>query len=215
MQLDLIVVLFIFIISVFIFYKFKLYNYEKHKSAIQLLIGLNVIFTVYVLYKSLQIHSEDVANNDSIFFDKLMTGIVESPSHIFVKYPKMKYYYDEIYNEDGCSTIYEENRDEYLEQIITYNILDKCSQFTEYYYGHVDIPSYSDKIKIYNVKVLKLMNQHFKSPAFKKYTIMYLNDLAGPIPMKWFKEFYNIVPSDMQNTRIAQAQNNNTIIQGE
>lgn len=208
MQLDLIAVLFIFITSVFIFYKFKLYNSEKHKSAIQLLIGLNVIFTVYVLYKSLQIHSEDVANNDSVFFDKLMTGLIESPSRIFVKYPKMKYYYDEIYNEDG-STIYVENRDEYLEQIITYDILNKCSQFTEYYYGHVDIPSYSDKIKIYNVKVLKLMNQHFKSDAFKKYTIMYLNDLAGPIPMQWFKEFYNLVPSNMQNTQIAQAQNNN------
>lgn len=209
MQLDLIAVLFIFISSVFIFYKFKLYNSEKHKSAIQLLIGLNVIFTVYVLYKSLQIHSEDVANNDSVFFDKLMTGLIDSPSRIFVKYPKMKYYYDEIYNEDG-STIYVENRDEYLEQIITYDILNKCSQFTEYYYGHVDIPSYSDKIKIYNVKVLKLMNQHFKSDAFKKYTIMYLNDLAGPIPMQWFKEFYNLVPSNMQNTQIAQAQNNNT-----
>ena len=209
MQLDLIAVLFIFISSVFIFYKFKLYNSEKHKSAIQLLIGLNVIFTVYVLYKSLQIHSEDVANNDSVFFDKLMTGLIDSPSHIFIKYPNMKYYYDEIYNEDG-STIYIENRDEYLEQIITYDILNKCSQFTEYYYGHIDIPSYSDKIKIYNVKVLKLMNQHFKSDAFKKYTIMYLNDLAGPIPMQWFKEFYNLVPSNMQNTQIAQAQNNNT-----
>ena len=210
MQLDLITVLFIFISSVFIFYKFKLYNSEKHKSAIQLLIGLNVIFTVYVLYKSLQIHSEDVANNDSVFFDKLMTGLIDSPSHIFIKYPKMKYYYDEIYNEDDGSTIYVENRDEYLEQIITYDILNKCSQFTEYYYGHIDIPSYSDKIKIYNVKVLKLMNQHFKSDAFKKYTIMYLNDLAGPIPMQWFKEFYNLVPSNMQNTQIAQAQNNNT-----
>lgn len=204
MQLDLIAVLIIFIVSVFIFYKFKLYNSEKHKSAIQLLIGLNVIFTVYVLYKSIQVHSEDVANSDSVFFDTLMTGLIESSSRIFIKYPKMKYYYDEIYN-----GIYDTHadRDEYLEQLVTYHILNKCSQFTEYYYGHVDMPSYSDKIKIYNVKVLKLINQHFKSDAFKKYTIMYLNDLAGPIPMQWFKEFYNIVPSDMKNTHIAQEQN--------
>jgi hypothetical protein len=133
-----------------------------------------------------------------------MTGLSESASSTFIKYPKMKYYYDEIYNGTAETNV---DRDEYLEQLITYDILNKCSQFTEYYYGHVDMPSYSDRVKIYNIKVIKLMNQHFKSYAFKKYTIMYLNDLAGPIPMQWFKEFYNIVPSNMKNTYIAQEQN--------
>jgi len=207
MQLDIIIILLIFSTSIFLFYKLKLYNSEKHKSAIQLLIGLNVIFTVYVLYKSIQIHSEEIANNDSIFFDRLMNGLLDSPITIFVKYPKMNYFYDEIYNGIGTDIGTDiGNRDEYLEQIITYEILNKCTQFTEYYYGHIDIPEYTEKVKLYNVKVIKIMNQHLKSNAFKKYTVNYLNDLAGILPIKWFKEFYNIIPSNMENTISAQAQ---------
>ena len=206
MLIDIIIIFLIFSTIIFLFYKLKLYNSEKHKSAIQLLIGLNVIFTVYVLFKSIQIHSEDIANNDSIFFDRLMNGLLDSPITIFVKYPKMNYFYDEIYNGTGIGTDIGTDRDEYLEQIITHEILNKCSQFIEYYYGHIDFSEYSEKVKLYNVKVIKIMNQHLKSNAFKKYTVNYLNDLAGPLSIKWFKEFYNIEPSNMENTISAQAQ---------
>jgi len=57
-----------------------------------------------------------------------------------------------------------------------------------------------------NFEVIK----NFKLPLPEKQEqislVNYLNDLAGILPIKWFKEFYNIIPSNMENTISAQAQ---------
>ena len=201
-DISLVIVFGITLLSIFGFYYYKLYSSEKHKSAIQLLIALNVIFTVYVLYKSILIHSEDIINTDSVFFDTLVSGLWGEIQLLFSRHPKMYYFYDELYNGVEMSNYHD--RDEHLEQIICFKILGKITQYAEYYLTHIELPAYSDEVKQHNVKIIKILNNNMNSEVFRHYLDQYLNDFGGISVIKWFKEFYNIYPSNMKNTNKAE-----------
>lgn len=205
-DINLILVISICVFSIFLFYKYKLYSSEKHKTAIQLLIALNVIFTVYVLYSSMLIHEEEIVNVDATFYEKLLSGLWDEIQIIFMRNPKMNYFYDELYNGVDHSSYHK--RDEYLEQMICFKILGKFTQYAEYYYSHIDLHKYAESLKSHNVKIIKIISNNLKSEVFRKYLYYYLNNFGGLMIMQWFKEFYNISPPSMENTNNAEYINN-------
>jgi len=205
---SILVVIGVCLCSVFVFYRFKLYASEKHKSAIQLLIGLNVVFTVYILYSTLKFHKEEIGNTYSMFYEKLMSGIWGDIQSVFMRHPQMKYFYDELYN--GIEISSNENRDEYLEQIISFKLLSKYAHYAEYYYSHRDLSEYKDTVLLHNEIILKTMNNNLKSAIFRDYVDRYLSEFGGVPIINWFKEFYDISPSSMENTNKAEYINNHS-----
>ena len=189
---------FIFFLIIFLFQKFKLYKHEKYKVYISLFVASNVIFTIYIIFIQAQNHSEEIINSNSTFYNDLMNNLYDETLKIFRENPKMKYYFDELFNNiDSSSTSeYLIQRDPYLEEIISYRIMSSMANYTVFYYSHVNLDNYKDLIVAQRYRIIKIINMFLNSKIFREYLDKYLNNFSGMNNLKFFKEFFNIVPSN-------------------
>jgi len=199
----LIIYFILFITILYVFHSLKLYKDEKYKVYISLFVASNVLFTMYVIYIQISNHAEEVLNNNSTFYDNIMIKIFDDTLKIFRENPKMKYFYDELYNNSSSSSSssnseldYTTQRDKMLEQNISYTIMSSLANYSTFYYSHIKLEKYRELIINQRYRVLKIMNKFLESKIFKENAIRCLNDFAGLNLLKFFKEFYNIVPSN-------------------
>jgi hypothetical protein len=117
---------------------------------------------------------------------------------MFRENPKMKYYYDELFN-DADYTAHRSHshpRDKMMEQNITYSIMSALATYSVFYYSHVELDDYKDLVIVQRERVIKIVNQFLKSKIFKENVVKGLNDFAGLNLIRFFKEFFNVVPSN-------------------
>ena len=214
-----------FIIILWCFHHYKLYKDDKYKTYIKLFIASNVIFTVYVIFVQIDNHREEILNTNSSFYEKIMSNMFDDTLKIFRKNPKMKYFYDELFNNNGDSSssysssyssasasasassdfyphhaaIQTMQRDKMMEQNITYAIMSALANYSVFYYSHADLDEYKELVMNQRERVLKIVTQFLKSSIFKENLAKGLNDFAGLNLIKFFKEFFNVVPSNPSN----------------
>ena len=187
--------------------KYKLYNQPKYKFYIKLFISANVMFTIYVIYFQASNHNEEIINNHSDFYNKIMGDLKHGTLFLLNSNPKMKYYFDELIhtnnnnndnndNEMYSVSEYLTHRDPHMELAITYKIMDVFTDFAVFYYSHVNLDNYNTLMISQRYTVLKTFNMYLNSKIFRENLDIYLNSVAGLNVMKFCKEFLNISPSN-------------------
>ena len=73
--------------------------------------------------------------------------------------------------------------------------MSALANYSEFYYSHVDVDGYTELVTNQRDRVLKIVTQFLKSDIFKENAAKCLNDFAGVNLVKFFKEFFNMVPS--------------------
>jgi len=192
----------IFVALLFLCEKYKLYNQPKYKFYIKLFISANVMFTIYVIYFQASNHNEEIINNHSTFYNKIMGDLKHGTLFLLKDNPKMKYYFDELVNNNNNNndiysvSEYLTHRDPDMELTITYKIMDNLTDFAVFYYSHVNLDNYNKLMISQRYTVLKTFNMYLKSQFFRENLDIYLNNVAGLNLMKFCKEFLNISPSN-------------------
>jgi hypothetical protein len=136
-----------------------------------------------------------------------MSKLFDDTLKIFRKNPKMKYFYDDLFNNNGSHSNSHSHshvnmnmnaiqRDKMMEQNITYNIMSALANYSVFYYSHVDLDDYKDLVTHQRDRVLQIVTQFLKSDIFKENAAKCLNEFAGVNLVKFFKDFFNMVPSN-------------------
>jgi hypothetical protein len=187
-----------FIALLFLSEKYKLYANPKYKFYVKLFIATNVMFTIYVIFFQASNHNEEILNNHSVFYDKIMSKLKHGTISLFQNNPKMKYFFDELVNNNNLSSEsdYLTHRDHEMEIIISYNIMDTLADFAVFYYSHVDLDNYRKLLISQRYTVIKTFNRYLKSDIFRSHADTYLNNVGGLNTLKFCKEFFNIVQTN-------------------
>lgn len=219
----------LFFVVLILFNRFKLYAMEKWKVMISLFIGLNALFTGFVLYEQNVIHKEDIINKVSDKYDQLSDSLYSIPLDYILKTPSLKYlindmfmnetkktddiYNDEIYHyEPSDKIIYEKNHPEATALFL--KICQNISVYAQYYYSHLPFPEYKTIIKHTNNRFVNLLSGYLKYKPFRDVVQYYINFQAGHLSQKYMKEFFNISstnPTDETEILISK----NKIIDGK
>ena len=205
-------VIFVFYVLFFValllsFHHYKLYKGDKYRTYIKLFIASNVLFTIYVIFIQIQRNREEILNSNTVFYEKIMSNLFDDTLKIFRKNPKMKYFYDDLFNNNGSHSNSHSHshvnmnmnaiqRDKMMEQNITYNIMSALANYSVFYYSHVDLDDYKDLVMHQRDRVLQIVTQFLKSDIFKENAAKCLNEFAGVNLVKFFKDFFNMVPSN-------------------
>ena len=208
-------VIFVFYVLFFValllsFHHYKLYKGDKYRTYIKLFIASNVLFTIYVIFIQIQRNREEILNSNTVFYEKIMSNLFDDTLKIFRKNPKMKYFYDDLFNNSNSSSNSNSHmnhhvnmnpvqRDRMMEQNITYTIMSALANYSVFYYSHVDVDDYKELVINQRDRVLQIVTQFLKSDIFKENAAKYLNDFAGVNLIIFFKEFFNMVPSKSDN----------------
>lgn len=198
-----------FAILLWFFHHYKLYKDDKYRVYIKLFIASNVLFTIYIIYLQIQSNREETLNSNSVLYEKIMSKLFDDTLKIFRKNPKMKYFYDDLFNNNGSHSNSHSHmnshvnmnmnaiqRDKMMEQNITYNIMSALANYSVFYYSHVDLDDYKDLVTHQRDRVLQIVTQFLKSDIFKENAAKCLNEFAGVNLVKFFKDFFNMVPSN-------------------
>lgn len=211
-----------FIATLACFHYFKLYKEYKYIVYIKLFVASNVIFTIYLIFVQIYNHTEEIVNTNTEFYAKIMSALFDDTLKIFRENPKMKYFYDDLFNNNNpdanananannananyneaysnsYSHPHEMHRDKMMEQNITYSIMSALANYSVFYYSHVELDAYKDLVMAQRGRVLKIVAQFLKSNSFKENVEKGLNDFAGLNLTHFFKEFFNVVPSNQTN----------------
>ena len=120
-----------FMVILLVSIKYNLHRDGRYVQGIQLFVGLNVLLTTYIILVQIDNHTEEVKNENTTFVNMLI-GYENDILEEFMKYPNMKYFFNELYNNEESSDNY--NRDVYLEQLISYKIISFISFHSVYYF---------------------------------------------------------------------------------
>jgi hypothetical protein len=231
MQFQVVYALFwlIFVIVLFLFNRFKLYSREKWKVTISLFIGLNALFTGFVLYQQNVIHQEDITNKVTDKYDQISESLYAIPLDYILKTPSLRHlindmfmnetkktdevYNDELYHyEPSQKIIYEKQHPE--ETALFLKICQEISVYAQYYYLHLPFPEYREIIKQTNNRFVNLLSGYLKYKPFRDVVQYFINYQAGHRSQKYMKEFFNISstnPNDKTEILISK----NKIINGK
>ena len=190
---------FIIMFSIFlqIFIQNKLYTQLKYQILIKVFIALGSFLTLFVIYLQINSHSEDIQNQTTTFYSTIMKGFFDDTLTLFSKNPKMKYFFDNLYNNKEIP--HNINRDKMLEQIISFHILSQCANFALYFNYHINLDPYSETMTQQCYRVVRIMRNFLKSKIFREYLDQYLNEYEGFGNQKFLKEFFDITASNPTN----------------
>ncbi len=190
-KVDLDVAILTFICLVLFVLNFKVYKFEEFTVGMQLFVVLNTFATMFTLFKTLNFHTEQVDNEKALFYNKLVKGVFSQTITLFMAHPEMGYFYDELFNAKCGQRVHARNKG--MEQMIGLQILQSLTDYIEYYTQHAAIPSYQKSLKLQNQKMLKIVDNFMKCPAFRKQLESYLEKFAGDNAKKYFKKFYHLI----------------------
>jgi hypothetical protein len=194
-----------FVVFNLLFIYFKLYTKEKYKVSIRLFIAFNVLLTAYILLKQIDTHQEDIASNITKnytdYSDDLYKHIISLLGNNINKSQVSKDLYDFNINDNTVvgNKIYN-NLDKNLDyssissadKTICLEINSAISNYALFYYTHIELHEYTNKIKRQNLRLLKIINWYLSSPTYNIILVYYLNGSCGLNTLKFFKEFFNI-----------------------
>jgi hypothetical protein len=210
----------------YVYNKYKLYSSEKWKVTISLFIGLNALFTGFVLLQQNSIHKEDIANKLSEKYEKLSNDIYYIPLNIVLKTPSLRYLVNDMFMSDKETNedIYDDNKYQNIrvdinsvsldEKALFLLICQSISVYAQYYYLHLNLPEYEDLVKSQNVRFRNILSSYLKNDKFRSVVQYYLDYQAGYRTQKYLNEFFNMKnhnPSDLTEKLISE----NKIIDGK
>lgn len=184
-----------FMLILLVSIKYNLHKDGRYVQGIQLFVGLNVLLTTYIILVQIDNHTEEVKNENTTFVNMLI-GYENDILEEFMKYPNMKYFFNELYNNEESSDNY--NRDVYLEQLISYKIISFISFHSVYYFSHYNLPTFSELLIEQHKRIVNLVNGFMQSPIFVSYINIYLNRYGGENLERFFT--YNNINLHKRNS---------------
>jgi hypothetical protein len=163
----------LFLTILFLFNKFKLYAREKWKVTISLFIGVNALFTAFVLFQQNSIHEEDIVNKLTERYEIISDALYNKPLETVMKNPSLNYlvkamflnenddyqnkyddlkFYDKkfIDNLMNVENIYNSSKN-LQEKALFLQICQNISVYAQYYYLHLQLSEYKYLIKNQNI----------------------------------------------------------------
>jgi hypothetical protein len=143
----------------------------------------------------------------------IMQGFFDDTLKFFAENPDMDYFFENIFNNKPIPNNIKRNV--IKEQIICFQIMSKCANFSYYFKNHINIVTYTETITEQSYRVIRTLNHFLKSDIFKGYAIMYINKYSGFGNQLFFKEFFNIVATTKQLDNYQKILVKSNIVNGE
>jgi len=214
MQIFYVLSFLIFIIIVLQIHFFtNIYKSPKYQNILKLFSALGVFITVYVIYLQIMDDIDDTQNQTTKFYIDLMHGFFDDTLKFFAENPDMDYFFENIFNNKPIPNNI--NRNVIKEQIICFQIMSQCANFSYYFKNHISLAGYTETITEQSYRVIKTLNQFLKSDIFKEYVTMYINKYDGLGNQLFFKEFFNIVTTTKQPDNYEKLIAKSNIVDGQ
>ena len=187
------VIYILFIISILIIFfvlNSHIHKNEKYKSLLQLLTALTILFTSFAIVLQIYTFNASQATTQITIYEQIFDDLFEEITTYFETYPKMNYYYDQMfhplnYNNKTIVTRYYTE-----EQQVTSSILQKIASII-YFVENDKTLNQEDKNDVTD-KLDKFITSMVKSPIFLENYNNLRKTFISITLKNYMKEHFNI-----------------------
>ena len=168
----------------------NIHKNEKYKSLLQLLTAITILFTSFAIVLQIYTFNASQATTQITIYEQIFDDLFEEITTYFETYPKMNYYYDQMfhplnYNNKTIVTRYYTE-----EQQVTSSILQKIASIV-YFVENDNTLSPKDENEI-TEKLDKFITSMIKSPIFLENYNNLRKTFISIALKNYMKEHYNI-----------------------
>ena len=177
----------IFILALFIgFWYSNYYKNIKFQVFLRFLSAIAIIFAILAIVIQGLNFEESLKERNTNFFSNLTKSFIHDILELFMKYPEMNYYYNDLmgYKRINLNT----NRNLTQENQISMLIYAKLASIAYF----VEIYGENDLTNGIISRTNNIMKTFLESPTFKSYWEEYDKKLAGNPVRKYLKKYFNI-----------------------
>lgn len=149
--------------------------------------AIGTIIVGYTLYSNFMDRKISNITNGINLFNNLFGNMKSFTTNFFETHENMKYYYDELYL--NISDYKESDRNKYLENIYSFEILHDIDSIINYIDSYKLLEQNNFEIKIAEEKIIILIRQLFNSKIFTEYWHIYKSKYA----LGWTKTYIGLV----------------------
>ena len=187
------VVYILFIISILIIVlvlNSNIHKNEKYKSLLQLLTALTILFTSFAIVLQIYTFNASQATTQITIYEQIFDDLFEEITTYFETYPKMNYYYDQMFHPLNYKNKTIVTRQYTEEQQVTSSILQKIASIV-YFIENDNTLSPKDENEI-TEKLDKFITSMIKSPIFLENYNNLRKTFISITLKNYMKEHYNI-----------------------
>jgi hypothetical protein len=167
--------------------RLELGNNQNFNITLNTFSALATLIFAYTIYTSFTDRTISNISNGLNLFNTLFGNIQTLTSNFFVNHPNMKYYYNELYL--NTSDYKESDRDKYLEQIYSFEILYDIDAIINYIDSYKLLEQNHFQIKIAEEKIVILIKKLFTSKIFIENWNLYKDTYA----LEWTKKYIDMI----------------------
>ena len=175
-------------ISSFFYLSSDLHKHAKFNGYLQFLGAFAIIFTIIALIIQTSSNREKVTADSISFYSNLKKEFVEEHFKLFMQYPQLNYYYNELM---GIKYNLPSNRNYILENQITMVIFARLSTVLYFINENKQYEIVTKKsLDDLENKVVEMMSLYFKSTIFQENWKFYYNTIAGDNVINFVKKYF-------------------------
>ena len=187
------IVYILFLISILIIFfvlNSNIHKNEKYKSLLQLLTALTILFTSFAIVLQIYTFNASQATTQITIYEQIFDDLFEEITTYFETYPKMNYYYDQMFHPLNYKNKTIITRQYTEEQQVTSSILQKIASIV-YFIENDNTLSPKDENEI-TEKLDKFITSMIKSPIFLENYNNLRKTFISITLKNYMKEHYNI-----------------------
>ena len=187
------VIYILFIISILIIVfvlNSNIHKNEKYKSLLQLLTALTILFTSFAIVLQIYTFNASQATTQITIYEQIFDDLFEEITTYFETYPKMIYYYDQMFHPLNYNNKTIVTRQYTEEQQVSGSILQKIASII-YYVENDKTLNQEDKNDV-TEKLDKFITSMIKSPIFLENYNNLRKTFISITLKNYMKEHYNI-----------------------
>jgi hypothetical protein len=188
-----IITILLLIFSHYLYWKSDIGLNSKFQTLINIWVSLSLISYIYLAYISNLTFAEQListeVSNFSTYFDRLYNDTI----NIFIGYPTMNYYYNELFNniELNINQTRNTEMENQISNIILSNIENIINYLVSFNYFKLNNKNIAD-ISTTENKLFMILTQFFKSPIFIENWKKYKNKFANSITIEYIQTNFNL-----------------------
>lgn len=168
----------------------NIHKNEKYKSLLQLLTALTILFTSFAIVLQIYTFNASQATTQITIYEQIFDDLFEEITTYFETYPKMNYYYDQMFHPLNYKNKTIVTRQYTEEQQVTSSILQKIASIV-YFIENDNTLSPKDENEI-TEKLDKFITSMIKSPIFLENYNNLRKTFISITLKNYMKEHYNI-----------------------
>ena len=168
----------------------NIHKNEKYKSLLQLLTAITILFTSFAIVLQIYTFNASQATTQITIYEQIFDDLFEEITTYFETYPKMNYYYDQMFHPLNYKNKTIITRQYTEEQQVTSSILQKIASIV-YFIENDNTLSPKDENEI-TEKLDKFITSMIKSPIFLENYNNLRKTFISITLKNYMKEHYNI-----------------------